>query len=121
MTAKEIMKRLDKHKLKDFIKNELVLYQNEFESKNYAFAFKHLERVHLVSQPFPMEHTIIHLRMLKFAILTCRPFEILVQILYSIFSFKFSLLNIFPQGNTGGANAIRKGKMIIPLDIKHLL
>jgi hypothetical protein len=115
------MKRLDKQILKDFIKTELGLYKTEFELKNYDFAFGHLERVHIVSQPFPLEHTLTHLRMLKFAILTFRPIEILVQTLYSLFSFKFSMLNIFPQGNTGGANAIKKGRMEIPNDIQQIL
>lgn len=112
------MKRLDKQNIKDLIKTELGLYKTEFEEKNYAPAFRHLERIHIVSQPFPIEHTLTHLRMLRFAILTFRPFEILVQTLYSLFSFKFSLLNIFPQGNTGGVNALLKGQMQIPNDIQ---
>ena len=112
------MKRLDKQNLKNLITSELVLYKSEFAKKNYDLAFGHLERIHIVSQPFPIEHTLTHLRMLRFAILTLKPFEILVQTLYSVFSFKFSLLNIFPQGNTGGANAIKKGKMEIPKDIQ---
>lgn len=115
------MKRLDKQNIKDLIKNELGLYKTEFGCKNYDLAFGHLERIHIVSQPFPIEHTLIHLRMLRFAILTLRPFEILIQTLYSLFSFKFSMLSIFPQGNTGGANAITKGKMKIPADIKSLM
>jgi hypothetical protein len=112
------MKQLDKQNIKDLIKIELGLYKTAFAQKNYDHAFRHLERIHIVSQPFPIEHTLIHLRMLQFAILTFRPFEILVQTLYSMFSFKFSLLNIFPQGNTGGANAILKGRMQIPDDIQ---
>jgi hypothetical protein len=115
------MKRLDKENIKDFIKTELGLYRTEFARKNYDFAFRHLERIHIVSQPFPIEHTLTHLRMLKFAFLTFKPIEILVQTLYSLFSFKFSMLNIFPQGNTGGANAIIKGQMTIPKDIKNIL
>jgi hypothetical protein len=31
------------------------------------------------------------------------------------------MFNIFPQGNTGGANAITKGRMIIPVDIQNEL
>ena len=115
------MKRLDKKILKDFIQTELGFYKNEFERKNYDLAFGHLERVHIVSQPFPLEHTLTHLRMLKFAIITIRPVEFIVQILYSFFSFKFSMLDIFPQGNTGGANAILKGQMTLPTDIQKIL
>jgi hypothetical protein len=115
------MKQLDKQNLKIFIINELELYKSAFKQKNYNIAFGHLERVHIVSQPFPIEHTLVHLRMLRFALLTFRPFEILVQLLYSLFSFKFSMLNIFPQGNTGGASAIKKGQMKIPADIQFIL
>jgi Protein of unknown function (DUF3703) len=112
------MKKLDKQNLKLLISSELDSYRKEFDKHNYDLAFRHLERIHIVSQPFPIEHTRTHLRMLSFAIRTFRPFEIIVQFVYSLFSFKFSLLNIFPQGNTGGANAISKGAMPIPDDLQ---
>ena len=113
------MKRLDKQNLKLLIESELKAYKLEFANRNFNLAFRHLERIHIVSQPFPIEHTLIHLRMLSFAIRTFRPFEILVQLTYSLFSFKFSFLNIFPQGNTGGADAIIKGAMTIPKDLQE--
>jgi Protein of unknown function (DUF3703) len=116
--AKWLMKILYQQNLKAFIDNELIAYNNAFNNRNYDLAFGHLERIHIVSQPFPIEHTMVHLRMLSFAIRTFRPIEIAVQLLYSLFSFKFSLLNIFPQGNTGGANAITKGRMAVPADIQ---
>jgi hypothetical protein len=112
------MKKLAKQNLKILIATELSSYRKEFDKHNYDLAFRHLERIHIVSQPFPVEHTLTHLRMLCFAIRTFRPFEIFVQFFYSLFSFKFSLLNIFPQGNTGGANAISKGAMPIPDDLQ---
>jgi hypothetical protein len=107
--------------LKQFIQNETVLYDLAFVEKDFKKAFNHLERIHIVSQSFPIAHTKIHLRMLKFAILTSRPLEIMIQFLYSLFSAKFSILNIFPKGNTGGVNAIFKGKMPIPEDLSHLV
>ncbi len=107
--------------LKHLISIELEGYKSKVNSKNYSEAFKHLERIHIISQPFPIAHTIIHFRMLKFAIITFRPLEIFVQSIYTIFSFKFSALNIFPKGNTGGANAIFKGKMELPKDIELAL
>jgi hypothetical protein len=113
------MKRLEKLNLRHLIKIELELYKIEFANKNFDLAFGHLERIHIVSQPFPIEHTLTHLRMLRFVLLTFRPFEIIVQTLYALFSFKFSMFGIFPQGNTGGANAITKGKMEIPIDLKR--
>ena len=112
------MKQLDKQNLKDIIKTELGLYKTEFDNKNFDLAFGHLERVHIISQPFPWRHTFIHLKMLQFAILTFRPTEIIVQFLYSLFSAKFSTFGIFPKGNTGGANAIFKGQMEIPKDLQ---
>jgi hypothetical protein len=107
--------------LKDIINFELDKYKEAYRSKNYPFAFKHLERIHIISQPFPLAHTVIHLRMLKFALLRFKPIEILVQFVYSVFSAKFSLLNIFPVGNTGGANAIKKGRMPIPEDLAAII
>jgi hypothetical protein len=113
------MKQPDNKKLKDIIKVELKLYKFEFDKKNYDLAFRHLERVHIISQPFPWRHTFINLKMLQFALLTFRPIEIIVQLLYSMFSAKFSTFGIYPTGNTGGANAIFKGRMAFPIDLEQ--
>ncbi len=99
------------------IAKELKAYQKERNIGNTNAAFQNLERIHILSQPYPMAHTIIHLRMLALAIKSFKSFEIVVQFFYSMFSFKFSLFNIFPFGNTGRANAILKGKMPIPHDL----
>lgn len=107
--------------IKHFIETELALYSASFKKGKYKVAFKHLERIHIVSQPHPVRHTLIHLRMLRFALLRFKPVEILVQILYSLFSAKFSLFNIYPRGNTGGANAVKKGTMTIPKDLEQFI
>jgi hypothetical protein len=111
------MKKLDTQNLKLLIRSEHDSYRKEFDKQNYDLAFRHLERIHIVSQPLPSEHAITHLRMLFFAIRTFRLFEIIIQFVYSLSSFIFSLLNIFPRGNTGGANAITKAAMPIPDDL----
>jgi Protein of unknown function (DUF3703) len=115
------MKKLINEKVKKFIEVELNLFATAYKLKDYNQAFSHLQRVHIVSQPYPIEHTLIHLRMLQFALVTYRPIEILVQIVYSMFSFKFSMLNIFPKGNTGGVNAVTKGRMEVSSDIESIL
>lgn len=107
--------------IKQFIVSEKQLYNEAFSSKDYHKAFSHLERIHIVSQPYATAHTISHLQMLKFAILTFRPFEILVQIIYTLFGGVLSLIGLVPNGNTGGANAISKGQMEIPDDIQNII
>lgn len=107
--------------LSEKIRTELIAYRTEIENRNIKIAFSHLERIHILSQPFPLKHTLIHIRMLWFAIRYFNPVEIVVQFIYSLFSAKFSMFNIFPQGNTGGANAIKKGKMPIPHDLKEFI
>lgn len=107
--------------LKNKILEELKLYKAILKRGDKKIAFNHLERIHILSQPFPVRHTIIHFRMLLFAIRFFKPLEIAVQLIYSLFSAKFSLLNIFPTGNTGGANAIKKGKMPIPEDLQKFI
>lgn len=108
-------------KIKEFIKGELVEYNNAFASRNYKQAFNHLERIHIVSQPYAIEHTITHLRMLRFALQTFKPLEIIVQVLYSLLGGILSLIGFVPIGNTGGANAISKGAMEIPNDLKQIM
>jgi Protein of unknown function (DUF3703) len=111
------MDKLNSTTLKNIIWDVLASHSFEMANSNFNKAFSHLERNHFICQQFPLAHSIIHLRMLKFSIITFRPLEILVQFIYSTFSFKFSLLKIFPKGNTGGANAVFKGKMQIPNDL----
>jgi hypothetical protein len=121
MPNQNIISKLADAALKNKISDELKLYKTELQMGDRKIAFSHLERIHILSQPFPLKHTIIHLRMLLFAIRFFKPVEIMVQLLYSLFSAKFSLLNIFPTGNTGGANAIKKGKMPIPEDLQKFI
>jgi hypothetical protein len=104
-----------------FIESELKLYNEAIEIKNFTKAFSHLERIHVISQSHPREHTMTHFRMLRFAVLTFSPLEILIQTLYSAVSYIATVLKLYPDGNTGGASAITKGKMEIPEDIQLIL
>ncbi len=112
------MKKLRHENLKRLIQLEFKNYNADLEVKQFDQAFKRLERIHILSQPFPYEHTIVHFKMLTLAVRTFRPFEIFIQFLFTVFSGKFSLMNIFPQGNSGRAKDILKGQMEIPPDLR---
>jgi TRAP-type mannitol/chloroaromatic compound transport system permease small subunit len=99
-------------------------YKNYYSAnsiKDFDLAWQYLQRIHILSQPYAIEHTKIHFIMFWFAIRNSKWLDIPVQLLYSLFSAKFSILNIFPQGNTGTANDIFKGKMEVPADLQTLI
>ena len=66
--------------LKAHYKRELVIYQNEFSKGNLQVAWRHLERAHILGQPWPKEHTHVHWTMLLFGIRIKNAREIFGQI-----------------------------------------
>lgn len=116
----KIFKTMD-NRIKQFIEQELKLYHQSFSNKDFEKAFSNLERIHIVSQPFVIPHTVSHLYMLRFALQTLRPKEIIVQVFYTLLGGILSFIGLVPIGNTGGANAISKGKMEVPEDLKQYI
>ena len=66
--------------LKPFYREELLLAKNEFDKKNYQQSWRHLERVHILGQPYQVAHTAVHWKMLWFGIKIKNGKEIIGQI-----------------------------------------
>ena len=54
--------------LRTHYKEELMKYREEFAKGNLSIAWRHLERAHILGQPWPREHNHVHWLMLKFGI-----------------------------------------------------
>ena len=54
--------------LQPFYREELVMAKIEFDKKHYQQSWRHLERAHILGQPYPVKHTSVHLKMLAFGI-----------------------------------------------------
>lgn len=104
------------------------VYERELKSSamreaegNLQLAWRHLERAHILGQPWAVEHTYVHWEMLKFGLRIKSPKEIIGQIPRLLVGGIKSFVGKIPVGNTGGANVPPLEPMEIPEDIKSAM
>lgn len=107
--------------LKYYFETELQAYESAFKTKELRKAWRHLERAHILGQAWPLEHTISHWKMLKFAIKIKNNKEILGQIPRLLVGGIKSFVGEIPVGNTGGADVPPLKPMEIPEDLMKIL
>jgi Protein of unknown function (DUF3703) len=100
---------------------ELEKYRNNLSQNNLALAWHHLERAHILGQPWAVEHSEVHWLMLRFGFKIKSGKEIRGQILRLVFGGVKSFVGQIPVGNTGGANVPPLLPMEIPDDLKYIL
>lgn len=103
--------------LKPFYLEELLQAKNEFEKNHYQQSWRHLERAHILGQPYPVDHTSVHWKMLKFGIKIKNSKEVIGQIPRLLIGGVKSFVGKIPTGNTGGANVPPLLPMEIPDDL----
>lgn len=81
----------------------------------------HLERAHILSQPFAGPHVRTHLAMLGYGIRNRDRREIAGQLVRLLVAGPGSATRRYPIGNTGGANVSAVQPMAIPADLRALL
>jgi hypothetical protein len=101
--------------------HEVASAQREFDARDYLASWRHLERAHIIGQPYPVAHTAVHLRMLWFGIRLKNFREIVGQIPRLIFGGVKSFVGRIPVGNTGGANVSALQPMPIPADLAVII
>jgi Protein of unknown function (DUF3703) len=100
---------------------ELEKYRNNLKQNDLALAWHHLERAHILGQPWAVEHSEVHWLMLRFGFKIKSGKEIRGQILRLVFGGVKSFVGQIPVGNTGGANVPPLLPMEIPDDLKYIL
>ena len=103
--------------LKPFYREELLLAKKEFNEKHYQQSWRHLERAHILGQSYPVAHTAVHWKMLKFGIKIKNGKEIIGQLPRLLVGGVKSFVGRIPVGNTGGANVPPLLSMEIPEDL----
>jgi hypothetical protein len=83
-------------------------------------AFHHLERAHVLGQPWAIHHTRAHWLMLKIGLKRRDVREIFGQIIRIAGGGLLSWVGRLPEGNTGGANVPAEKPMPLPPDLKAL-
>jgi len=107
--------------LKLFFLQELKIADKYFETKDFMTCWFHLERAHVIGQPYPYHHTLVHWKMLLFGIKIKDLKEIIGQIPRLIVGGVKSFVGEIPVGNTGGANVPPLKSMEIPADLKLII
>lgn len=100
---------------------ELELYKVELDKGNLPLAWRHLERAHILGQPWPIEHSQVHWSMLKFGIRIKDTREIIGQVPRLLVGGVKSFVGTIPVGNTGGADVPPLRPMEIPEDLQAIL
>ncbi|GAA4229352.1 hypothetical protein FHR32_002085 [Streptosporangium album] len=86
-----------------------------------AARWRHLERAHILSQPWPWPHTRNHLAMFALAIAQRDRREALGQVVRIVVAAPGSALGRYPEGNTGRAVVALTRPMPVPEDLAALL
>lgn len=103
--------------LKPFYHKELEKAERAFEKMHYQVSWRHLERAHILAQPYPYQHTVVHWKMLRFGIKIKNRKEVIGQVPRLLVGGVKSFVGTIPVGNTGGADVPPLKSMEIPGDI----
>ena len=103
------------------IADEMAAYRSALEERDDDRAWHHLERVHIVSQPFLGPHLNSHGVMLQFAIKQRDWGEVLGQIVRIILAPIGALTGRLPVGNIGRSHVSAFAPMPIPADLADAL
>ncbi|WP_255474260.1 DUF3703 domain-containing protein [Pontibacter qinzhouensis] len=107
--------------LRPFFRQELGSYREFLLKGDILEAWTHLERAHILGQPYPLEHTAVHFKMLLLGIQTRNAREIMGQIPRLLAGGLKSWAGAIPLGNTGGANVSAWRPMPIPNDLQAII
>lgn len=107
--------------LKPFYKQELTNAANTFTKGQLQQSWQHLERAHILGQPYPIAHSFVHWKMLQFGIKTKNTKEIIGQIPRLFVGGVKSFVGNIPVGNTGGSNVPPLQPMEIPEDLLKII
>lgn len=100
--------------------SELQAAQRWLAAGDFASAFHHLERAHILGQRSTRAHVRVHWEMLRIGCSRSDWREVFGQISRLVAATLFSRLWV-PEGNTGGANVSAFKPMPIPADLLRLL
>ena len=107
--------------LRPHYRKELEDYQEAFAAGHLPKAWRHLERAHILGQPWAVEHSEVHWYMLRFGFAIKSGRELRGQILRLLFGGVKSFVGKVPTGNTGGADVPPLQPMEIPEELRQVL
>lgn len=107
--------------LRPYVEAELAAARIARRARNKDFAWKHLERAHILSQPSARLHTRVHAVMIFAAIAVLDLRELLGQLVRIAVAGIGSFVGRYPVGNTGRARVPIAEPMPIPAELQAIL
>ncbi len=107
--------------LRPFYLNELAKAEASINRGHYLISWRHLERAHILGQPYPLEHTTVHWKMFLLGLKLKNVKEVIGQIPRLLLGGVKSFVGHIPVGNTGGANVPPLQPMEIPADLQEII
>lgn len=107
--------------LRPAYQNELTVAATLLSQEQWQQCWHHLERAHIIAQPYPMEHTEVHWKMLRFGIRTKNSREVVGQLPRLLVGGVKSFVGKVPVGNTGGANVPPLRPMPIAAELQAII
>lgn len=86
-----------------------------------ATVWRHLERAHILAQPFAVAHVGSHFAMLRQGVRDRDTLEVVGQLVRVIVAAPPSLLGRYPTGNTGRARVALRATLPVPEDLARVL
>jgi hypothetical protein len=108
-------------RIKPFVQAELDASRAAEQRGEFATAFRHLERAHVLGQPVPGQHVRVHWRMFRFALRHRLAGEAAGQSWRLVAAATFTVIGLLPIGNTGGADVSGFRPMPIPDDLRQAI
>ncbi len=102
-------------------RQELGRAKVAFAQKHFQQSWRHLERAHILAQPYPLQHTAVHWKMLLFGIKIKDLREIAGQLPRLLVGGIKSFVGQIPVGNTGGVRVPPLRPMEIPEDLARII
>ena len=107
--------------LSKYFKAELTEAHELIKKGDYQKGWYHLERAHILGQPYFAAHTLVHWKRLCFGFKIKDTKEIIGQIPRLLVGGVKSFVGKVPVGNTGGANVPPLRSMEIPPDLNLII
>ncbi|MBK8332856.1 MAG: DUF3703 domain-containing protein [Acidimicrobiaceae bacterium] len=101
--------------------DELAASQAAFDQRDAESGWLHLERAHVLSQPWAMPHIRVHSVMLRQGFKFRDRTEVAGQLVRIIVAGPGSLLGRYPEGNSGRARVSAMKPMPLEEDLAALL
>lgn len=108
-------------KLATYFESEILDADKSFKLDNFQQSWRHLERAHILGQPYPFAHSLVHWKMLIFGLKTKNVKEVLGQLPRLFVGGVKSFVGHIPVGNTGGADVPPLKPMEIPEDLMQII